>query len=161
MVLTWVACNVRVALVPPETITGGAVVAGAALGVGAAALEDEAGAHAVARVALLRVAAVGVRVALGPPDHLLALPAVVDQEPLRAGTCNGAGGQRVKHGALLPHRAGVLRAAGVVAALVGAGKLGRAVGIHPAFWVIGYHSCLVKWKRSRLPCFTVKLDLTF
>ena len=42
---------------------------GAALGVGAAAGEDEAGAHAVARVALLSVAAVRVGVALRPPDH--------------------------------------------------------------------------------------------
>ena len=152
MVLTWVACNVGVALVPPEAVTGGAVVAGAALGVGAAALEDEAGAHAVARVALLRVAAVRVRVALGPPDHLPALPAVVDEEALGAGACNGAGGQRVEHGALLPHRAGVLRAAGVVAALVGAGKLGRAVGVHPALGVIGYHSCFVKWNGRGQDC---------
>ena len=68
-VLTWVACNVGVALVPPEAVAGGAVGGGAALGVGAAAGEDEAGAHAVARVALLSVAAVRVGVALRPPDH--------------------------------------------------------------------------------------------
>ena len=69
VVLTWVACNVGVSVVAPEAAAGGAVGGGAALGVGAAALEHEAGAHAVARVALLRVAAVGVRVALRPPDH--------------------------------------------------------------------------------------------
>ena len=44
---------------------------GAALGVGAAAGEDEAGAHAVAGVALLGVAAVRVGVALRPPDHYI------------------------------------------------------------------------------------------
>ena len=69
MVLTWVACNVGVSVVPPEAAAGGAVGAGRALGVGAAAGKDEAGAHAVARVALLSVAAVGVGVALRPPDH--------------------------------------------------------------------------------------------
>ena len=56
-------------MVPPEAAAGGAVGAGRALGVGAAAGKDEAGAHAVARVALLSVAAVGVGVALRPPDH--------------------------------------------------------------------------------------------
>ena len=75
---------------------------------------------------------------------MLALSAVVDEEPLGAGACNGAGGQRVEHGALLPDRAGVLRAARVVAALVGARQLRGAVGVHAALGVVSYHSCFEK-----------------
>ena len=66
--LTWVACNVGIATVPPEARALRAVGGGGALCVGPA-LSEEAGAHAVARVALLRVAAVRVRVALRPADH--------------------------------------------------------------------------------------------
>ena len=72
---------------------------------------------------------------------MLALSAVVHEEPFWAGACNGAGGQSVEHGALLSDGAGVLRATGVVAALVGARQLRGAVGVHAALGVVSYHSC--------------------
>ena len=78
-----------------------------------------------------------------PVHTLLALSAVVHEEALWARACNGPSWERVKHGALLAHRARVLSLARVVAAFVGTCKLRRTVGVHAALWVHRYHS----WRR--------------